>query len=1119
MNFQIHTGQGMRINLRLFKCIVVMKLTLLFITAFSLQVSAYSQQPVTLNYKNAPLQQVMQAILKQTGYGFIVDAANLKLANPVTINLKEASIEETLRSIFSSQPFVYHIEGKSIIIQGRVEKKSIAETKKIFPEQELTGIVTDDQGRPLEGATIIIKGPANVGTITDKQGHFRFTNAPENGILLIRMIGRETKQINYQNSKALTITLKEIDADLKEIQVIAYGEVSKKFTTSNIGTIKGEDIAKQPISNPLLALQGRVPGLFLQQSSGVTAGNVNVVIQGANSLQNKSDPFYVIDGIPYTGQFTDYTLLGTAINGVGGSTFNFINPADIESISILKDADATAIYGSRAANGAILITTKKGKAGQTKVNINLQNGWGKVASNIDLLNTQQYLEMRREGYKNAGQPIPTSSTTPTTSNYDLTVWDQSQYTDWQKELVGGTAKFTDLQASVSGGNLNTQFLVGYGYNRQTTVYPGDLADVRGNLHFNLNHNSNNNKFKYTLTGTYLQDKNELNGTDLMSFAVSLAPNAPSLYNPDGSLNWGQISSNPSKYTFNNPLAFIKQRYDGNTNNLTGNNTISYEFIDGLNLKTSMGYNKLQADETTITPLDFFKPDEDGKTRSASYLTKSISSWIIEPQLTYVKNTKFGAFDAILGGTFQQTKTDVLWQTGSGYSSDTQLDNILAASSININAVSKLLYKYNALFGRLNYRFKNKYILNLTARRDGSSRFGDENKLNTFYAIGGAWLFGDEAGVRKRLPWLSSGKLRVNYGTTGNDQIPDYTYLSLLETYRVDLPYQDNTGLYPTSIYNPFLQWEETRKLNFGLDLGFWRDRIQVSGNYFRNRSSNQLITYLLPTTTGFPGINQNFPAIVQNTGIEAQLNASVIKSNTFNWQSSINITVPRNKLVAFPGLESSPYASFYVIGQPINVVKAYKFSGVNPTTGLYEVINNKGEKTSSPNPGTDKTVMIDVNPKYYGGFSNSFSLKGVQLDFLFLFVKQMASNFRFGNLAGIYNTNQPVGIMDRWKAVGDVTDIQRFNSSGTPIRVSSNAAKGSDAGYSGASYVRLKNISLSYSLPSQWISRARISQARIYMQGQNLLTITNFIGSDPETKTLGSLPPLRVLTFGIQLSL
>jgi TonB-dependent starch-binding outer membrane protein SusC len=1104
--------------LRQTKTLRVMQLTAILLTICSLTVTARSMsQSITFSGKDITLDKVFSSIKKQTGYYIFYKKNLLAQAKPVTIEANNLPLNDFLAQVFNNQPLIYAIHNTSITVESKALDVDLNSTPAFpsFVAPPVTGIVRGPDGQPIAGANVIIKNTKR-GTTTNFDGTFSI-EANRGEELIISSIGYIDFKIKIADNYNIGVAIMSIsESKLDEVQIIAYGSVTKKYNTSNMGTVNAEDIAKQPVSNPLLTLQAKVPGLFIAQTTGQTVGNVNVNVQGINSIGNGSEPFYVIDGVPFTPQFTNYSLLGTNLVGVGGSSFNFINPSDIESISILKDADATAIYGSRAANGAILITTKKGKAGKTKaVDINLRNGWGKVDHKLDFLNTQQYLEMRKEAYTNAGQPIPNSSDDPNDSNFDLTLWDQNRYTDWQKLLVGGTAQFTDIQASISGGSENTQFMASYGYNKQTTVFPNSLADIKGNVHFSLNHRSRDNKFTYAMSATYLQDKNQLNASDLMDDATKLAPNAPALFNADGSLSWGQYSANPDKYSFYNPLATTKNTYTGKTGNLTASNTISYELFTGLQLKAAMGFNHLSANETQINPITAKRPDAYSRTRSANYINKFITTWSIEPQLTYSKETKYGVINALLGTSFQQITSDVLSQTGSGYSNDEQLQNLSAASSVTINMVDKLLYKYNALFGRINYLLNKKYILNITARTDGSSRFGNENKFHNFYAVGGAWIFGDEEKMQKYRSWLSLGKLRLSYGTTGNDQISDYRYLSLLNTFNVDIPYQQSVGLVQTGLTNPFIQWEETRKLNLGLDLGFIKDRILLTVNIYRNRSSNQLIGYQLPSITGFGSVDQNFPATVQNTGLELQLNLTPVKSKTFTWQSSFNISRQKNQLVAFPDLATSSYSNQYFIGKPINVKKVYRYAGVNTTTGYYEFYNAKGEKTSTPSYSDDRTVLVDPNPNFFGGFSNNFQYKGFELDLFFQFVNRKGMDSRFGNIPGLAIGNQPVSIIDRWKKEGDQKNIEKAT---TDFQIFSPyyAAITSDAVYSNASFIRLKNASLSYTLPSQWLSHNKASYMRIYVQGQNLLTITNFVGSDPETMVLGVLPPLRVFAFGLQ---
>jgi hypothetical protein len=410
-------------------------------------------------------------------------------------------------------------------------------------------------------------------------------------------------------------------------------------------------------------------------------------------------------------------------------------------------------------------------------------------------------------------------------------------------------------------------------------------------------------------------------------------------------------------------------------------------------------------------------------------------------------------------------------------------------------------------------------LDLTARRDGSSRFGPANEFHDFWSAGTGWIFSKEDLFQQQLSALSFGKLRASYGTTGNDQIGDYQYLSLYGPYG-QLPYQGIVSVVPQGLTNPYLQWEETRKLEFGLDLGFLKDRILLNSTYSRNRSSNQLLPYNLPIITGFQSIARNFPATVQNSDWEFILNTVNVKTRSFTWSSRINLTIPNNKLIAFPDLASSSYASTFQVGKSINAFKVYHLLGVNDTTGEYEFSTGKGTPTYNPTFGTDNTVWINLMPKYYGGLSNNFQYKSFELDFLLQYVRQMGQNYALGNYPGnFYYGNQPTYVLNRWQKPGDHALVQRFNTDFTYYNQYSDATS-SDRAFSSASFMRLKNLAFSWQLPAAWSTKAHFQAVRIYLQTQNLFTITNYKGMDPENPGGGAagLPPLRVITAGIQAS-
>jgi TonB-linked SusC/RagA family outer membrane protein len=1109
----------------------IMRLTIIIITLALMQVSAAGlAQKVSLSFKNVPLEQVLLAVKQQTAYNFVYTEDVIAKAKKVSINIKDAYLKDTLSQCFENQPLSFTIEQSTIVIKEK-EPSFLERVVATLTAIDVTGRVVDAEGKPLPGASVKVQRSGK-SVSTNAKGEFVFRGVEDGAVLVVSFIGYVSKELKASADMG-NIALVLSDNILDQVQVIAYGTTSRRLSTGNVSTVKAEDIAKQPVSNPLLALQGRVPGLVVTQANGIPGGGVTVRIQGQNSINSGNDPLYVIDGVPYISQLLPglNDILGNSggrsvLNGglssaTSGNPLSYLNPSDIERIDVLKDADATAIYGSRAANGAILITTKKGRSGETKVVLNLQSGFGHITRKLDLLNTQQYLEMRKEAYFINDKS--TISSNDYLRSYDFNgLWDTTRYTDWQKELIGGSANYTDAQASVSGGNNYIQFLIGTGFNKQGTVFPGNFTDQKGSIHFSINSISSNQRFKLILSGNYLIDNNKLPGIDLTSKSLSLAPNAPSIFNPDGTLNWMPDDTGTSSW--GNPLAevmYVKQNIK--TNNLVSNSIISYKIIHGLEIASSFGYTNMQVNSNITYPLNFNRPeDRPYAVRFAGYVNNNVNSWIIEPQLNYKKNIGKAKLSALLGMTIQQTNSNSLNLGGSGFNSDAAMEDIHSATSVTANSNIAFVYRYNAAFGRLNYNWDDKYVLNFTVRRDGSSRFGSQNRFHNFGAIGAAWIF-TRGNFMKAIPFLSFGKISASFGTTGSDQIGEYQYLSLYSSAQ-GVPYQGIQTITPKNLANPFLQWEETRKTTFGLDLGFLKDRLLFIGNYNVNRSSNQLLSYLLPTLTGFSSSTTNFPAIVQNTSIELSISIKNLKTKKFNWNSSINLTVPKNKLVSFPNLVSSSYAKSLIVGQPISIKKVYTLFRVDPATGLYQFTDRNGNPTSNPNSiystNSDQNALMNVDQKLYGGIQNNFSYKAFSLDILFQFVKQIGPNYYFGNLPGSRNSNQPKWVLDRWRKPDDISSHQQFSYSyNGDLYPAFNAASNSDAANSDASYIRLKNISFSYQLPHDWLSKIKVRNVKLYIQGQNLFTITPYMGLDPETMSLGSLPPLRVLTMGAQIEL
>jgi TonB-linked SusC/RagA family outer membrane protein len=1091
---------------------------LLSLTCFYSNAQA-SNHPVTINGTGITLKSVFKEIKKQTGFVVMYNTTvtMLNQDEKVDVHFKSTPLDEVLGYLLRGKNLGWMYNDDVVVIfKKEVVAPAKNEVDSTVTPALLTGRVIDAAGSPLPGVTVQVKGTSQ-GTTTDGDGKFTLAKVGNGEVLVITSIGYEKREVTVKGRSVLAQMNMDVNK-LDETVVIAYGETTRRLSTGNIGTVKAKDIENQPVTNPLLALQGRVAGLFIEQATGMPGSGVKVRIQGQNSLASGSDPLYVIDGVPYVSQM----LLGiSGIQGksgaaASGNPLSYINPADIESIEVLKDADATSIYGSRAAAGAILITTQKGKSGKTQVDLNLQQGWSKVGNFLDMLNTPQYLAMRREAKKNDGEAIYDT-------DYDINgSWDTTRYTDWQKELIGNTAQYTNGQLSVSGGTATTAFLVGLGYNRQTTVFPGDSRAQKTSAHFNINHTSTNGRFRLQTGGQYMADRSRLFNIDLTRAAVSLAPNAPALYNHHGNLNWATDAAGTS--TWDNPLAHMLTAYKNDVTNLLANATLSYEFWTGLSLKTDLGYTYMTRNEVDLYPLLFNAPENRlPSSRFSIFNNDLITSWNIEPQVTFNRKIGKGKLEALVGATFLKNEASQKQYNASGFTSDQLLENIRAAAMITAGSTVAQIYKYNALFTRLNYNWDNKYIINLSARRDGSSRFGSNNLFHNFASIGVAWLFSNEGFAQDFHPFVSFGKLRASYGTTGNDQIGDYRFMNLYSSRSLAMPYQGTTGLFTTQFPNPYLQWEETRKLQAGLEAGFLNDHLLLNLTYYLNRSSNQLQSYALPIITGTNDIITNFPATIQNSGFEITLNTTNIKGQHFSWTSSVNLTISANKLIAYDKLDQSSYADQYIIGQPFTITRIYKSAGVDPTTGLFIFSDNHGAKTSNPVYPQDATVLFNPTAKYYGGIQNSINYKGFSLDFLLQFVQQESISYRFGNLPGLFwrgYGNQPVSVLNRWQKPGDVRPMQRFSASyPSEVGLAYNYASRSDAASENASYIRLKNLSLSWQLPSSLTQKLHLQHARTFVQGQNLLTFAKYSLLDPETADPTTLPPLRVWTLGMQITL
>jgi len=964
----------------------------------------------------------------------------------------------------------------------------------------VTGTVTvgEDQS-PLSGVVVSQEGSDQV-TLTNSKGIYQLEITGENPSIIFRHPEYAEKKIALNGRTIFNLKLDRKEQSIEEVVLNAgYYKVRDKERTGSIVRVSSKEIENQPVANVLSSVQGRMSGVSVTQNSGTPGGGFDIQIRGKNSIRREgNEPLYIIDGVPILSESP--SVYSATILPYGSiSPLNAINPNDIESFEVLKDADATAIYGSRGANGVIIVTTKRGKKGRTELKLNTSYALSTVANRLKMMNTSEYLGMRRQAFQNDGIAVPAIA-------YDLNTWSQERYTDWQKELIGNRAEASVVQLSLSGGSENTSYLISYGHQEQGTVYPAGFQYKTNNLTGNFIYRSPDRKLEVNLTNTVsFQDNNVVND-DMTKRSLTLSPNAPALYNADGSLNW-------ENSTFTNPVASFVSEYLNTSSFINTGTQMSYKLFPFISLKFSGGMTFNNFEEYSLKPHTMYNPSLglNSSTSNSSKSNSSAFSYILEPQVVGDYSWNNHRVELLVGATLQQSETRSGTIQGYGFESNALIRNIAAAKTKVIGDQVNNQYNYTAVFARLNYQYLKRYILNVTGRRDGSSRFGPSNRFGNFGAVGAAWLLSEEPWM-KRISWLSFAKLRGSIGTSGNDRIGDYQYL---DTYTVSTNIYNNiTGLNPSRLYNPNFSWEKTLKKEVAAEFSMFRNRWSLSAAYYENTSSNQLVGIPLPATTGFPSIQSNLPSKVRNTGWELDTSVQVLKNSKLKYDTSLNITIPDSRLMEFPNLEGSTYANQYVIGYPTSLVKVYQYEGINPQTGLYQFKDYNGDgKISSPD---DNKVIERIGMRFFGGWSNTLSYGPWSASFLWYFVKQRNWNYNKQMVIPGSMNNQPVEVLDVWSPDNPDGSYMPYSSGSVAAKTSAHSLfQNSTAAIGDASFIRLKNVQLNYRIP---VREFGIKEAMIYVQGQNLLTITKYFGLDPEFVLNGFLPPLKTYSLGFQIT-
>ena len=987
----------------------------------------------------------------------------------------------------------------------------------------IKGKVLNKNQEPMIGATVTVtkyKG----GAVVDMDGNFsmRLKELKLPCTLVVQYVGYQTARVtinNYHEARRARIILQEDNYSLDDVMVVGYGQSSRKKLTGAVAKVTSSVIAQSTQESPIMALQGNASGVYVQQSSGVPgSGSTSIVIRGVGTLTSKSDPLYIVDGIPFSSNgSSSNNAIGPTSNGIfeQPNVLSLINPADIESIEVLKDADATAIYGTRGANGVVLITTKKGQTGKVKVNANYAATVGYVGKTLDFLGVDDYIDLRKKAVANDLAKGYLKEDNYNVLNFpDLLLWDTHKDYNWQESMMGKTSWGHDAQLQVSGGNKNTAFLVSGSFYTSNTVLMSSDEYSRWSTRANISHHTDDHRFKIEAGFTFSKIDMLAKGGQSPYYYLNTAPNTPIV---DES---GKPYYIPGDRDYFSPSRFLAYTGDSETASFLSNFQMSYQIIKNLTAKVSVGYNYTSTDQANKYERFYNNPFDESRYNFADYFAMDNQSFLVEPQLTYDIHIAKGKLSTLLGATYNVSNYTRQQMRGSKFPSDAFLDDITSAAEISNVQNPKTQSKTASIFARFTYDWDSKYLISGIFRRDGSSRFGPGHRFGNFYSVGAAWLFGNEEFVKESAigSFLSHGKLRFSYGRTGNDGIGDYAYMTGYST--TQYPYEGQIGMYPAKIGNKDLHWESTYKMDLGLEVGLLNDRALLNVTWFHNISTDLLTNGYLPAQTGFQSFPTNLDAEILNRGWEIELNTQNIKTANFLWKTSFNLTIPHNELTKFKDLATSSYNRNYVLGESLDVIKGYNYLGIDNQNGMpqFEDLNGDGRIDNT----NDYKVLGSLDPKFYGGMTNSFTYKGFTLDFSLYFRHkplQYGYLWRYMYPIGMqYNVTKEMA-ENYWTTPGEDAEYPGLAASeSSPVYTQfRNYLSYSQKAYSKGSYLRLKDVTFSYNLPAKWLTMVNMSALRLYIQGKNLFTVTKYDSYDPETGD-GGIPPLTSWVLGFNMT-
>jgi TonB-linked SusC/RagA family outer membrane protein len=954
-------------------------------------------------------------------------------------------------------------------------------------------VTNPEDGTGLPGVSVFVKGTTK-GTTTDQNGIYQVQVSPQENTLAFSFIGYITQEATIDNREVVDITLQNDTKQLSEVVITGYSASDRRLLTESVGVVKAESIKDLPVSTIDGVLQGQTAGVQVMQNSGTPGGAMSVRVRGTTSISGSGQPLYVIDGIPVT--TGDYAQVG--YEGQGINALTDLNPSEIESFSVLKDAAAAAIYGARGSNGVILITTKRGKSGASIISFNMYHGVQQVWKTLDMLNSHQWMAYRND-------LMNTTVFTEEEMAKDTT------NTDWQ-DVVFRSAPISNYDLSISGGDNKTRFFISGTYFKQKGIVIGTAYD-RINLRLNVDHNINEKLNVGTSIGLSYSKADRVEGDQTKWGPLPNGISTPSIlpvYNPDGSYN--------QQGPYDNAVSTVNEATNESfTYRTIANVFAGYQIVPGLtfNSKWAVDFYNLREhafEFNTVRALP---------RKGLGFETyTNVINLVSNNTLKYEKTFNNHSIDVMVGYSFEKKQARDIYIKAQGYAS-ADLEYINTASVYITPSASASDQGIRSFFGKANYNFSNKYLVGLSARVDASSNFGENNENGFFPAVSAAWRMSEENFFKDNVPSITELKLRASYGLLGNDNISSFQYAALYGTGT----YNGSPAIYPNNMPNPDLKWETTKQLDIGMDITLLR-RFTLGVDLYSKITEDLLLGRPLPTSSGYSSIVENIGEM-ENKGIEVTV--GVLQDiGPVKWTSNLNISANRNKVLELynnqPIDDLGRGSNRVMEGQPIGIFYSYKSLGVNPSTGdmVYFDKDYSGTITEA-----DRTIVGNPHPDFIGGFTNTFVYKNFDLSIFFQFSygNDVFHGSRLYLESLIGGDNQTTAVLRRWQQPGDITDVPRATSdavkAGENRRVSSRFIED-------GSYLRLKNLTLGYNLDNNLIQRVRLNSVRFYISCQNLLTFTNYTGLDPEvnysgnsTQVIGTdfftFPQARTLTIGVNL--